>query len=128
MAAIEQKVEEIIANNKVAVFSKSYCRKYPMRALIYSVPTSLTLNHCIIPHHSRPLAYCRRAKETLKALTEFFVIELDQVEDGDAIQEYLAKKTGQRTVPNIFINQQHIGGCDDLLQAKASGKLQKLLA
>ncbi|CAO3659762.1 unnamed protein product [Umbelopsis vinacea] len=98
MAAIEQKVEEIIANNKVAVFSKSYC------------------------------PYCRRAKETLKALTEFFVIELDQVEDGDAIQEYLARKTGQRTVPNIFINQQHIGGCDDLLQAKASGKLQKLLA
>ncbi|GAB5589796.1 Glutaredoxin [Umbelopsis nana] len=98
MAAVQQKVEEIIANNKVAVFSKSYC------------------------------PYCRRAKETLKALTEFFVIELDEVEDGDAIQDYLAQKTGQRTVPNIFIKQQHIGGCDDLLRIKASGQLQKLLA
>jgi glutaredoxin 3 len=61
-------------------------------------------------------------------LTEFFVIELDEVEDGDAIQAYLAQKTGQRTVPNIFIKQQHIGGCDDLLRIKASGQLQKLLA
>jgi len=60
-------------------------------------------------------------------LTDFFAIELDQVDDGAAIQEYLTQKTGQRTVPNIFINQQHIGGCDDLLQAKSSGKLQKLL-
>jgi hypothetical protein len=53
MAAIQQKVEEIIANNKVAVFSKSYCRKYPMRALIYTCsditdPKSL--------HNSPPLA------------------------------------------------------------------------
>lgn len=61
-------------------------------------------------------------------MTEFFVIELDEVEDGDAIQDYLAQKTGQRTVPNIFIKQQHIGGCDDLLRIKASGQLQKLLA
>lgn len=36
MAAIEQKVEEIIANNKVAVFSKSYCRTYPMPAIFYT--------------------------------------------------------------------------------------------
>jgi glutaredoxin 3 len=47
--------------------------------------------------------------------------------NGAAIQQYLAEKTGQRTVPNIFINQKHIGGCDDLLAAKANGSLQKLL-
>ncbi|KAH8553074.1 thioredoxin-like protein [Umbelopsis sp. PMI_123] len=98
MAVIQQKVEDIINNNKVAIFSKSYC------------------------------PYCRRAKEALKGLAEYFSIELDQVEDGAAIQEYLSQKTGQRTVPNIFINQKHIGGSDDLLSLKASGELQKLLA
>lgn len=58
---------------------------------------------------------------------EFFVMELDKENNGSAIQQYLAEKTGQRTVPNIFINEQHIGGCDDLLSAKANGSLKKLL-
>lgn len=48
--------------------------------------------------------------------------------NGAAIQDYLHQKTGQRTVPNIFINQKHIGGCDDLLAAERSGALQKALA
>jgi glutaredoxin 3 len=74
-------------------------------------------------------AYCRRAKETIKAITsEFYVIELDQEDDGAAIQDYLQQKTGQRTVPNIFIAQKHIGGCDDLLNLKSKGQLKELLA
>lgn len=43
------------------------------------------------------------------------------------MQAYLQDKTGQRTVPNIFINQTHLGGCSDLLDAQKSGKLQKLI-
>lgn len=35
---------------------------------------------------------------------------LDESPDGSEIQEYLLEKTNQRTVPNIFINQKHIGG------------------
>lgn len=42
-------------------------------------------------------------------------------------QAYLAEKTSQRTVPNIFINQKHLGGCSDLLDAQKSGKLQQLM-
>ncbi|KAI8097811.1 glutaredoxin-C6-like protein [Gilbertella persicaria] len=98
MSKVEQLVEEVIKSNKIAVFSKSYC------------------------------PYCVKAKNLLKELgLEFFVIELDNEANGAAIQQYLAEKTGQRTVPNIFINQQHVGGCDDLFAAKSSGKLQKLL-
>ncbi|KAI8143563.1 thioredoxin-like protein [Fennellomyces sp. T-0311] len=99
MATIEQFVEDAIKNNKVAVFSKSYC------------------------------PYCARAKKLLQDLgVEFFVIELDKDANGAAIQDYLHKKTGQRTVPNIFIKEQHIGGCDDLFAAKSSGKLDQLLS
>ena len=54
-------------------------------------------------------------------------MELDQSEDGDAIQAYLAQKTKQRTVPSIFIGQQFVGGCDDLVRKQASGELKKLL-
>ncbi|KAG2219955.1 hypothetical protein INT45_002169 [Circinella minor] len=99
MANIEQIVEDAIKNNKIAVFSKSYC------------------------------PYCTRAKRLLQELgQEFFVIELDKEANGAAIQDYLQKKSGQRTVPNIFINEEHIGGCDDLFAAKSSGKLNKLLS
>lgn len=49
------------------------------------------------------------------------------LELGSAIQQYLQEKTGQRTVPNIFINEQHIGGCDDLMKLNGSGELKKLL-
>lgn len=74
------------------------------------------------------LAYCVKAKAVLQEFgVEFFVMELDKEKNGSAIQQYLAEKTGQRTVPNIFINQQHIGGCDDLLATKANGSLKKLL-
>jgi glutaredoxin 3 len=48
-------------------------------------------------------------------------------DDGDQIQNYLAEKTGQRTVPNIFIEQKHIGGNSDLQSLKRSGELKKKL-
>ncbi|KAG1474041.1 hypothetical protein G6F56_000596 [Rhizopus delemar] len=70
--------------------------------------------------------YCTKAKQALTQLgLEFFHIELDN--EGNAIQAYLLAKTGQRTVPNIFINQKHVGGCDDLLRVISSGKIQELL-
>lgn len=59
---------------------------------------------------------------------EFFAIELDNEDQGAAIQQYLHDKTGQRTVPNIFIAGQHVGGCDSLFAAKANGSIKKLLA
>jgi len=57
------------------------------------------------------------------------VIELNEMNnpsDGSMIQQYLATKTGQRTVPNIFINSKHIGGNSDL-QAIGSTKLKMML-
>ena len=53
--------------------------------------------------------------------------ELDTIDNGDAIQSSLLKLTGQKTVPNVFINGQHLGGCDSTVAAKDSGKLLELL-
>ncbi|KAI9774407.1 MAG: hypothetical protein M1840_004301 [Geoglossum simile] len=87
---VASKVQGIIDENPVAVFSKSYC------------------------------PYCKAAKSLLTENgASFFVIELDQVEDGADIQSHLANLTGQSTVPNIFINKIHIGGNSDL-QGKKS--------
>ena len=42
------------------------------------------------------------------------------MDEGEAIQNILFDKTGQKTVPNVFVSGNHVGGCDDTL-----GKAQK---
>lgn len=54
--------------------------------------------------------------------------ELDQMGNGSAIQNQLASMTGQRSVPNVFVNNQHVGGNDDTQAASRNGSLAKLLA
>lgn len=58
---------------------------------------------------------------------DYKALELNDHLDGDAIQKTLAELTNQKTVPNIFINKQHIGGSDALKAALSSGKLKQLL-
>jgi glutaredoxin 3 len=57
------------------------------------------------------------------------VVDLDTMEenDGPLIQMELLTKTGQKTVPNVFIRGQHIGGDSDLSELFDSGSLQRLL-
>lgn len=55
------------------------------------------------------------------------VVELDQREDGSNIQDALGHIVGRRTVPQVFIDEKHIGGSDDTLEAYESGELAKLL-
>jgi glutaredoxin 3 len=56
-------------------------------------------------------------------------IDLDDLpaEDGPMIQKELQDVTGQRTVPNVFIGQEHVGGNSDLQQLHAVGKLEGML-
>ena len=54
-------------------------------------------------------------------------IELDELEEGPAIQDALLGLTQQRTVPNVFVGGKHLGGNDDTQKAAKSGKLQELL-
>ena len=117
MSAAKTKAQKIIDENGVVVFSKSYC------------------------------PYCRATKSLLSDKhAKFYTLELDQVgkykiidhewggrtmltlctsEDGADLQDALEEITGQRSVPNIFISQKHIGGNSDI-QAK-KGQLDGLL-
>ena len=58
---------------------------------------------------------------------EYTSIELNEISDGAALQAALLEYTGQRTVPNVFVNGEHLGGNDDTHRAAASGKLAALL-
>jgi len=50
------------------------------------------------------------------------------MENGAAIQQYLLQKTGQGSVPSVFVNGKHVGGNDDTHAAAQSGKLAEMLA
>ena len=73
--------------------------------------------------------YCRRTKTLLRQLgVNASVVELDKRADGRAIQDALASLSGQRTVPNVFIGGEHIGGNDATQALHRSGKLAGKLA
>lgn len=71
--------------------------------------------------------YCVKAKSLLNAKGVDF-IEHDMTGDDAAREALLVKSNGMRTVPQIFINGQHIGGCDNLYELEEKGALDKLLA
>ncbi|ODQ66897.1 glutaredoxin [Nadsonia fulvescens var. elongata DSM 6958] len=107
-------IESITTQSKIVVASKSHC------------------------------PYCTRTKQTLASygiqlepLTDFetpvspqgksILLELNQLSDGSLIQDILQRISGQRTVPNIYINGKHIGGNSDLQALHTSGQLELLL-
>lgn len=91
-------VEAIIQHNRAVVFSKTWC------------------------------PFCNKVKAALDAkFIPYQKIELDKHPEGELYQKLLIEMTGQKTVPNVFINGQHIGGCDDTLKLDAEGKLVQLV-
>lgn len=69
--------------------------------------------------------YCKRAKATLTDLG--FAYEEFEITDSPALTLEMQERSGRKTVPQIFINDQHIGGGDDFHHALATGALTHLL-
>ncbi|MDE2182157.1 MAG: glutaredoxin 3 [Alphaproteobacteria bacterium] len=70
--------------------------------------------------------YCVRAKALLTKKGVSFE-EIDVYMDADARDEMLAQTCGARTVPQIFIGDRHVGGCDQLYELERAGELDPLL-
>ena len=91
-------IQDLTTQHKVTVFSKTYC------------------------------GFCRLAKQTLDSTgVTYHVMELDVDPSGDAVQVALHHKTGQRTVPNVFIGKQSVGGGEEVASLHRSGKLTEML-
>lgn len=73
------------AENPVVVYSKTYC------------------------------PFCLEVKGLFKQLdVPAKIIELDELEDGSAVQDALLELTGKRTVPQVFVGGALVGGCDGM--------------
>jgi glutaredoxin 3 len=70
--------------------------------------------------------YCHAAKDLLREKNIPFN-EIDVTSDREG-QAEMARKAGRSSVPQIWIGQTHVGGCDDLYALDQAGKLDTLLA
>ncbi|KXZ47427.1 hypothetical protein GPECTOR_35g865 [Gonium pectorale] len=100
MASKAESIKQTVADNKVVVYSKTYC------------------------------PYCTRVKGLFTELkVPHKVLELDGMgAEGAELQDALQPITGRRTVPQVFIGGKFIGGCDDTMAAHAAGKLKVALS
>ncbi|HMU86257.1 MAG TPA: glutaredoxin 3 [Agitococcus sp.] len=80
----------------------------------------------VVIYTTRICPYCVRAKQLLQRKGVAYE-EVDVSNDHNTRMQ-LVERTKQRTVPQIFINDQHIGGCDDLYALERQGALDPLLA
>jgi glutaredoxin 3 len=80
----------------------------------------------VVIYTTRTCAYCGRAKDLLKSKGIAFS-EVDVSED-DATREWLFRASGQRTVPQIFINDQSVGGFQELCALNRKGELERMVA
>jgi glutaredoxin 3 len=71
--------------------------------------------------------YCHSAKDLLRKKGVEFK-EIDVTIDRAGQAEMAARAPGRTTVPQIFIGERHVGGCDDLYALDRAGKLDPLLA
>ena len=78
--------------------------------------------------YTSPLCgFCHAAKRLLKQKGVTFN-EIDILENPDRKPEMIQRAQGGRTVPQIFIDGDHVGGCDELYALERAGKLDPLLA
>lgn len=80
----------------------------------------------VIMYKTPVCPYCVRAKALLER-KGVAVQEIDITGSPDLMREMLKKSGGRKTVPQIFINGIHVGGCDDLHDLEHQGKLDDLL-
>lgn len=97
---LTDRIKATIAGNKVVIYSKSYC-----------------------PHCADTVSLFQQQHPHLTPT----VIQLDLIPNGERLQVALAQLTQQKSVPNVFINGNHIGGNDNTQGAHRSGKLNTML-
>jgi glutaredoxin 3 len=82
----------------------------------------------IVMYKTPVCPYCVRAKSLFNSKGVVSdVEEIDISSNPELMSEMLEKTGGARSVPQIFINDEHIGGCDDLYALEENGQLDEKL-
>lgn len=85
------------------------------------------MSNKVVMYSTAVCPYCQRAEMLLKArgVTEIEKVRIDLEPER---RDEMMQKTGRRTVPQIYIGETHVGGCDDLIALDRAGGLLPLLS
>jgi len=92
-----------------------------------AVPAARPMPPKVVLYTTPFCPYCLRAKELLRRKKVAFD-EIDVMMDAARRDEMTRRARGKRTVPQIFVGDTHVGGCDELVALDRQGKLDALLA
>ena len=81
----------------------------------------------VVMYSTMSCPYCSRAERLLSSKGVADMEKID-VSDRPDLWKEMERRTGRNTVPQIFIGERHVGGCDDLHDLESAGKLDQLLA
>lgn len=81
----------------------------------------------VIVYTTNYCPYCTKVKQLLKNKGVEFT-EIDLTNDEEGRLNLIVKAGGRKTVPQVFIDDKHIGGCDDVYGLNAKGELDSLLS
>ena len=121
-------VEALIKQHRVVVFSKTWCP--------YCNKVKQTLNNKSIDFHKVELdkGLCYKIKHYTIKLNSIQLLRLlsllynmKQHPEGEIYQSVLEELSGQKTVPNVYINGNHVGGASDTIKLDEEGKLISLV-
>ncbi|VVN17315.1 Glutaredoxin 3 [Pseudomonas fluorescens] len=82
------------------------------------------MSHVVV-YSSDYCGYCSRAKQLLE--NKGVAFEEIKVDGKPQVRAAMAQKAGRTSVPQIWIGERHVGGCDDLFALERSGKLDAML-
>jgi len=94
--------------------------------VLANLPPDVSMMNKVLMYTTQVCPYCLRAKALLKQ-RGVEVIEEVRVDLDDKARSRMMEQTGRRTVPQIFIGNTHVGGCDDLMALDQRGGLMPLL-
>lgn len=99
---------------------------------VVSCIKTLVTRHTVVVFSKPYCPYCRRALEALRSVMQNgespFVVDLTEMgEIGWRVQQTLGELTGRRTVPNVFVRGNNIGGGDETVALHREGKLTRLI-
>lgn len=83
----------------------------------------------VVIYYKSSSSHCRKSKDFFAKhhVRDVKIIDLDQEPHGEELLQGLADYTGQGTLPNIFVQRQHIGGNSNVQKTYANGNLEELL-
>lgn len=125
----KQDKEDAITFKSVSLVQRLAPTDENLRRVLFAIQDHIETPYSVVIFSKTTCPYCKKAKKIIRddLKAQLHVVELDLLPNGPMYQDCLEAITGQRTVPNVFVNQKSIGGGDDTADLYSRGILKQMI-